>query len=154
MSQAQKRITKELKELNENPPDDFEAGPEDDSDLFKWFCTIQGPEETPYEGGKFNLKMEFPKDYPFKPPKVEFITKVFHPNVKQETGYICLGILKDDWKPDITVPGIVFAIKDLLSNPNKDHPVEVDVCKLFVEDKKKFDEVAKQWTEKYAKNNE
>ena len=150
MSQAQRRITKELKEFNENPPDDFTAGPEDDSDLYKWVCTIPGPEESPYEGGTFNLKMEFPKDYPFKPPKVEFTTKVYHPNVKQDTGYICLGILKDDWKPDITVPGILFAIRDLLGHPNLDHPVETDVAKLYKEDKDKFDETAKEWTEKYA----
>ena len=150
MAQAQKRITKELKEFNENPPENFTAGPEDDSDLFKWVASIPGPEDSPYEGGTFELKIEFPKDYPFKPPKVEFTTKVYHPNVKQDTGTICLGILKDDWKPDISVSSILMAIQNLLIEPNIGHPLEPEVAKLYQENRGQYDANAKEWTEKYA----
>ena len=149
MSQALKRIQKELTEFNKEPPEGFTAGPVDDSDMFKWEASITGPEESPYEGGTFQLSMEFPKDFPFKPPKVEFTTKVYHPNVKS-TGTICLDILKDAWSPDISVGKILLAIQNLLINPNIDHPLEPEIANLYKSDKAAYDAKAKEWTEKYA----
>ena len=149
MAQALKRIQKELTEFNNDPPEGFSAGPVDDSDMFKWEACITGPEESPYEGGNFQLSIEFPKDFPFKPPKVEFTTKVYHPNVKS-TGTICLDILKDAWSPDITVSKILLAIQNLLINPNIDHPLEPEIAELYKKDKNAYNEKAKEWTEKYA----
>ena len=149
MSQALKRITKELTEFNKEPPEGFSAGPIDDSDMFKWEASITGPEESPYEGGTFQLSIEFPKDFPYKPPKVEFTTKVYHPNVKS-TGTICLDILKDAWSPDISVSKILLAIQNLLINPNIDHPLEPEIANLYKSDKAAYDKNAKEWTEKYA----
>ena len=149
MAQALKRIEKELKKFNEEEPEGLTAGPEDDSDMFKWNASLTGPENSPYEGGTFNLTMEFPKDYPFKPPKVEFTTKVYHPNVKS-TGTICLDILKDAWSPDISVSQILIAIQNLLINPNIDHPLEPEIAKQYKEKKAAYEETAKEWTEKYA----
>ena len=149
MAQALKRIQKELTEFNKEEPEGFTAGPVDDSDMFKWEASLTGPENSPYEGGTFQLTIEFPKDFPFKPPKVEFITKVYHPNVKS-TGTICLDILKDAWSPDISVSKILLAIQNLLINPNIDHPLEPEIAKQYTDNKAKFDETAKEWTEKYA----
>ena len=149
MAQALKRIQKELTEFNKEPPEGFSAGPVDDSDMFKWEASITGPEESPYEGGTFNLAIEFPKDFPFKPPKVEFTTKVYHPNVKS-TGSICLDILKDAWSPEISVTKILIAIQNLLINPNIDHPLEPDIANQYKADKNAYDATAKEWTEKYA----
>ena len=151
MAQAQKRIEKELKFFNEKEEDDgFTAGPEDESDLFKWTASYQGPEGSPYEGGTFNLSIEFPKDFPFKAPTVLSTTKVYHPNFKQDTGSICLDILKDQWSPDIKVIDILRAIQNLLINPNCDHPLEKEVAKQCLEDKTTYEATAKEWTEKYA----
>ena len=149
MTQALKRIQKELTEFNKEEPEGFTAGPVDDSDMFKWEASLVGPENSPYEGGTFQLSMEFPKDFPFKPPKVEFTTKVYHPNVKS-TGTICLDILKDAWSPDISVSKILLAIQNLLINPNIDHPLEPEIAKQYTDDRAKYDETAKEWTEKYA----
>ena len=149
MAQALKRIQKELTEFNKEEPEGFTAGPVDDSDMFKWEASLTGPENSPYEGGTFQLTIEFPKDFPFKPPKVEFITKVYHPNVKS-TGTICLDILKDAWSPDISVSKILLAIQNLLINPNIDHPLEAEIAKQYTEDKAKYEATAKEWTEKYA----
>jgi len=63
---------------------------------------FQGPVDTPYHGGIFNLEVAFPSDYPFKPPKVKFVTRVFHPNVNTN-GDICLDILRDNWSPALTI---------------------------------------------------
>ena len=121
--------------------------------MFKWDASLTGPENSPYEGGTFELTMEFPKDYPFRPPKVEFTTKVYHPNVKN-TGTICLDILKDAWSPDISVSQILIAIQNLLINPNIDHPLEPDIAKLYKDDKGAYEKTAKEWTKKHAINSE
>ena len=152
MAQALKRIEKELKYFNgDDCEENYTAGPKDESDMFHWTATFQGPENSPYEGGTFEVQIEFPKDYPFKPPKVEFVTKVYHPNVKKDTGSICLDLLKDAWSPDTKLIDIFKAIQTLLVVPNIDHPLEPDTAKLYTEDRAKYDETAKDWTEKYAK---
>ena len=61
-----------------------------------------GPGESPYSGGVFFVNIHFPPDYPFKPPKVQFQTKVYHPNVNSQ-GSICLDILKEQWSPALTI---------------------------------------------------
>ncbi len=67
--------------------------------MYKWTATLAGPTGTAYDGGQFELLVEFPIEYPFKAPKVKFLTKIYHPNV-DEGGNMCVGILKSDaWKP-------------------------------------------------------
>ena len=82
------RLTAEIKELSENPVDNCSAGPVDDK-LDTWQAVIAGPKDTPYENGVFKLSMNFTKDYPFKPPKVKFITPIYHCNIDSH-GNICL----------------------------------------------------------------
>ena len=150
MTQAVKRLQKELKKFNEEEPEGLSAGPIDDSDMFKWEASLTGPEDSPFEGGTFRLELEFPKDYPFKAPKVVLKTMIYHPNVNNSTHSICLGILKDDWNPEISVSQILVAIQDLLKNPAADHPLDKDVTKVYLEDKELYQKTAKEWTEKYA----
>ena len=150
MSQAVKRLQKDLANFNKEEPEGLTAGPIDDSDMFKWEASFVGPENSPYEGGTFKLEMEFPKDYPFKPPKVTLITNIYHPNVNNSSHSICLDILKDAWSPEITISQILMAIQNLLINPNIDHPLDQDAAKLYKENKAEFDKTAKEWTEKYA----
>ncbi|KAJ5080380.1 ubiquitin-conjugating enzyme e2 12-related [Anaeramoeba ignava] len=146
---AQKRLTGELKNMAKKPSTNVTAGPIGD-DLLKWKATIQGPKDTPYEGGKFQLIMEFPNEYPFKAPKVKFTTKIYHPNVNS-SGDICLDILRDEWAPSLTADYVLFTIVSLMQEPNPDTPLDADIAQIFKENRKKFDTTAKQWTKKYAK---
>ncbi|KAJ6859553.1 ubiquitin-conjugating enzyme E2-17 kDa isoform X2 [Populus alba x Populus x berolinensis] len=98
---ASKRILKELKDLQKDPPTSCSAGPVAE-DMFHWQATIMGPADSPYAGGVFLVSIHFPPDYPFKPPKVAFRTKVFHPNINSN-GSICLDILKEQWSPALTI---------------------------------------------------
>lgn len=93
---AMKRIKKELADISKDPPSNCTAGPHND-DMFFWDATLFGPRDSPYEGGVFFLRIQFPEDYPFKPPRVGFVTRVYHVNVNDKGG-ICLDILKDQWR--------------------------------------------------------
>ncbi|CAM8990461.1 unnamed protein product [Rhodiola kirilowii] len=104
---ASKRILKELKDLQKDPPTSCSAGPVAE-DLFHWQATIMGPPDSPYAGGVFLATIHFPPDYPFKPPKVAFRTKVFHPNINSN-GSICLDILKEQWSPALTISKVCIS---------------------------------------------
>ncbi|PIO30534.1 hypothetical protein AB205_0007110, partial [Aquarana catesbeiana] len=112
----------ELTDLQRDPPAQCSAGPVGD-DMFHWQATIMGPvsmgfyvynslvlrtdgnhfnPDSPYQGGVFFLTIQFPTDYPFKPPKVAFTTKIYHPNINSN-GSICLDILRSQWSPALTV---------------------------------------------------
>ncbi len=98
---AAQRISKELENLKKDPPANCSAGPVGD-DIFHWQATLMGPGESPFEGGVFFLDINFPTDYPYKPPRVTFSTKIYHPNINS-CGGICLDILKDQWSPAFTI---------------------------------------------------
>ena len=145
---ALKRITKELAELAKDPPANCSAGPIDD-DMYHWQATIVGPSDSPYQGGLFFLNIHFPIDYPFKPPKVTFITKIYHPNINSNGG-ICLDILKDQWSPALTISTVLLSISSLLTDPNPDDPLVPDIANLFKSNRKQYNENAKEWTRKFA----
>merc|ERR1712046_523889 len=114
-----------------------------------WQATIMGPKESPYEGGIFFLNRNFPSDYPFKPPKVTFTTKIYHCNVNSN-GSICLDILQSQWSPALTVSKVLLSVCSLLTDPNPDDPLVPEIARLYKSDRAKHDMVAKEWTQKYA----
>jgi len=146
---ALKRIQKELKDLNQDPPFTCSAGPIDNSDYYHWQATIAGPDDSPYAGGLFFLNIHFPVDYPFKPPKVTFSTRIYHPNINTH-GSICLDILKDQWSPALTISKVLLSISSLLTDPNPEDPLVPEIAHIYKNDKKKYEETAREWTKKYA----
>ncbi|RGB39125.1 ubiquitin-conjugating enzyme E2 [Rhizophagus diaphanus] len=145
---AFKRINKELKDLENDPPAACAAGPIDD-DLFHWQATIMGPEDSQYEDGIFNLDIRFPQDYPFKPPKVTFQTRIYHPNIDSK-GNICLDILKDQWSPGLTISKVLLSICSRLTDPILDDPLAPEIAHIYNTDRSRFDATARDWTRKYA----
>ena len=145
---ALKRITKELKELTDDPLVVCTAGPVGDN-LFEWQATIAGPEASPYEGGVFFVTILFPPDYPFRPPKLRFVTKIYHCNISGE-GDICLDILKDQWSPALTISKVLLSLCSLLTDPNPDDPLVPTIANLLKDDRVSHDTNARIWTELYA----
>eukprot|EP01029_Cantina_marsupialis_P014641 TRINITY_DN320_c0_g1_i1.p1 TRINITY_DN320_c0_g1~~TRINITY_DN320_c0_g1_i1.p1 ORF type:complete len:147 (-),score=24.14 TRINITY_DN320_c0_g1_i1:233-673(-) len=143
-----KRIRKELVNLGKDPPSGCSAGPTG-SDIFHWSATIAGPPDSPYEGGLFFLDIHFPSDYPFQAPKIRFTTKIYHCNIN-DSGGICLDILKDQWSPVLTISKVLLSICSLLDDPNPDDPLVPDIAHLLKGNKTKHDETAREWTRKYA----
>ena len=148
MSSA-KRIQREIEDLRNNPPENCTAGPVSEADLYTWEGTIIGPKDSPYEGGLFEVGISFPTNYPFKPPKVYFKTKIFHPNINAQGG-ICLDILKDQWSPALMLSKVLLSISSLLTDANPKDPLVPEIARLYVEDRAEFNRTAREWTQKYA----
>lgn len=143
-----KRIRTELDKIQKDPPSNCSAGPAND-DLFKWEATIIGPIDTVYEGGVFKLDILFPERYPFKPPKIKFRTRIYHPNINSSGG-ICLDILKDQWSPALTISKILLSICSLLDEPNPDDPLVPEIADEYINNRNVYNDTARTWTRLFA----
>ena len=143
------RLSKELKELNYDNPEMGISGGYINEDTLHWNVWFIGPTGTPFEGGVFRVKIDFKEGYPFKPPEVKFITKVFHPNIASN-GSICLDILKEKWSPVLTVSRMIISLISLLSDPNPMSPLDPDAASLYRKNRKEYDDKVKEYTKKYA----
>ncbi|KAJ3244865.1 Ubiquitin-conjugating enzyme E2 4 [Chytriomyces hyalinus] len=115
----------------------------------KTTSTTQQQSDSPYSGGVFFLTIQFPTDYPFKPPKINFTTRIYHPNINSN-GSICLDILKDQWSPALTISKVLLSICSMLTDPNPDDPLVPEIAHLYKTDRAKYEASAKEWTRKYA----
>ena len=144
-----KRLKFEIKGLQNAKLPQISAGPKNDDNITEWSGIILGPKESPYDGGVFKLNINFPPDYPFKPPKVEFVTKIYHPNINSR-GSICLDILKTQWSPALTISKVLLSISSLLMDPNPDDPLEPEIAQVYKNDRQKYNENVKKWVKQYA----
>ena len=143
-----RRIQKELTDLRIDPPTNCSAGPIGD-DMFRWEGVIMGPADSPYAGGVFKLNIQFPVDYPFKSPHLQFTTKIYHPNINA-AGLICLDILKGQWSPALTIGKVLLSITSLLTDPNPNDPLMPEIATLYKTDKAAYEIEARSWTQRYA----
>lgn len=109
-----------------------------------------GPSDTPYEHGIFHIDIIITNAYPFEPPKMKFLTKVWHPNVSSQSGAICLDVLKDQWTPALTIKTALLSVQALLAAAEPDDPQDAVVAKMYVANRQQFNEQAREWTKKYA----
>ncbi|KAJ3117750.1 E2 SUMO-conjugating protein ubc9 [Phlyctochytrium bullatum] len=148
------RLTEERKQWRKDHPYGFWAKPDKNSDntlnLLSWKVGIPGKANTPWEGGVYTLHINFPEDYPQKPPKCKFVPPLFHPNV-YPSGTVCLSILNEeqDWKPAITLKQILLGIQDLLDDPNPDSPAQQEAYVMFKRDKAGYVKKVKEQANKY-----
>jgi ubiquitin-conjugating enzyme E2 D/E len=148
-----RRLTIHFNEIQKNRPPLCYAEPKDPTEnMTHWTGYIDGPEDTPYAGGRFKLTIDFPSSFPFKPPHVQFITPVFHPNIS-EKGEICLDLLHSQWSPALSVRDLLISLCSLLTDPNPDHGLNTEAIKLYRADRAKYDKIVKTWTMKYATEN-
>ncbi len=144
-----RRIQREYQEVKSDPPANCSAGPISEADFFNWEAVIFGPDDSPYTGGVFRLSIRFPSDYPFKPPIVTFLTKIYHPNINT-AGAICLDILKSQWSPALTVSKVLLSILSLLTDANPADPLMPEIARQYVNNRAAYEETAKEWTRQYA----
>ena len=147
-----KRLQAEFNDITKNPICNYSVNIVED-DIYHWIAKIKGAKDSPYEGGVFLLNINFPNNYPFKPPKISFVTKIYHCNIDLD-GVICLDILSEKWSPALTVSKVLLSIISLLDDPNPDDPLILSIGKLYKENKEKYHEKARNYTIQYANNND
>lgn len=143
-----RRIMKETMRLQEDKIEGIDAQVEgDNARYFK--VIIDGPKESPYEGGRFKLELFLPEEYPMLAPKVRMLTKIYHPNI-DKLGRICLDILKEKWSPALQIRTVLLSIQALLSKPNPDDPLANDVAEHWKRDTKAAISQAQEYVRLYA----
>eukprot|EP01088_Endostelium_zonatum_P000551 TRINITY_DN1079_c0_g1_i1.p1 TRINITY_DN1079_c0_g1~~TRINITY_DN1079_c0_g1_i1.p1 ORF type:complete len:153 (+),score=29.85 TRINITY_DN1079_c0_g1_i1:111-569(+) len=142
---SRRRLMKDFKRLQTDPPAGISGSPLENN-IMIWHAVIFGPDETPWEGGTFKLKLTFSEEYPNKPPEVVFLSKMFHPNVYGD-GSICLDILQKHWSPIYDIAAILTSIQSLLSDPNPDSPANAEAARLFQENKREYNKKVKEIVE-------
>ncbi|KAL0489885.1 ubiquitin conjugating enzyme E2 [Acrasis kona] len=159
MQASQKLLQNQLKTMLKEPVEGFKVELCDDSDIYKWRCYIQGPPDTPYQGGIFQQKWSF-QSYPFEPPTLTFTSGFWHPNV-ESNGKVCISILhapgedemsgerpEERWNPTQTPETILLSIISLLSDPNIFSPANVDAGVEYRDKREAFKVRVKKLIEK------
>jgi len=143
-------IARDFKGIRDDPIEGIFCELPDENNIFEWRVYIEGPKDTPYEGGIFQAKLSFPQDYPMSPPGMQMITEFWHPNVYYD-GRVCISILhppgedetsgerpEERWRPCQTVSTVLISVISLLSDPNISSPANVDSSVEWRSDREKF----------------
>ncbi|CAG2201968.1 ubiquitin-conjugating enzyme E2 L3-like [Mytilus galloprovincialis] len=146
---ATRRLQKELGDLRKADLKTFRNIIVDESNILKWEGLIV-PDQVPFNKGAFKVEINFPAEYPFKPPKVTFKTKIYHPNI-DEKGQVCLPIISPEhWKPATKTDQVIQSLIALVQEPEPGHPLRPDLAEEFTRDKKKFFKNADEYTKKHS----
>lgn len=139
-----KQLARELKNLDETPPEGIKVGVNDD-DFSTIYADIEGPAGTPYENGVFRMKLILSRDFPHSPPKGYFLTKIFHPNIATN-GEICVNTLKRDWNPSLGLRHVLIVVRCLLIEPFPESALNEQAGKMLLENYEEYARHARLYT--------
>ncbi|CAH2295538.1 ubiquitin-conjugating enzyme E2 L3 [Pelobates cultripes] len=146
---ASRRLMKELEEIRKSGLKNFRNIQVDEANLLTWQGLIV-PDNPPYDKGAFRIEINFPAEYPFKPPKITFKTKIYHPNI-DEKGQVCLPVISaENWKPATKTDQVIQSLIALVNDPQPEHPLRADLAEEYSKDRKKFCKNAEEFTKKYG----
>ena len=149
---AKKRLLKDLHQIRSLKfQDGVTATPLNENNLFEWQAIITGPDQSPYENGIYELKLTIPCNYPVKPPKIRFITEIFHPNI-YKNGDICIDILQDQWSQVMSIEKLLISIRSLLNEPNVNSPANPEAALLYKQHRNEFNQRIRNNIDKQLKN--
>lgn len=143
-----RRIARQLADIASSQPLWFNATLIGDN-MSELLGSFVGPPDTPYDEGVFWVYMQIPRDHPFKPPKCNFLTKVYHPNIDSQ-GKICLDILEDRWSPAHTISSVLISICSILDDPCVEDALVSEIAEQYVKDRATYETNARLYTRKYA----
>ncbi|KAG9464576.1 hypothetical protein GDO78_019699 [Eleutherodactylus coqui] len=151
--QRQSRLKRELQLLSTEPPTGISCWQVDDN-MEQLRAQVVGGSGSPYEGGVFSLEVAVPERYPFQPPRLQFLTPIYHPNI-DTAGRICLDILKPPpegaWRPALNLSSVLTSIQLLMNEPNPEDPLMADIAREYKYHRAAYTATAREWTEKHAK---
>ena len=144
------RALNDLKLLAKNDIPETIHSVEINQDIYGYhYVWLHGPKDTPFEGGIFKICISLPQDYPYKPPKMTFQTRVYHPNISRDGG-ICIDILKDQWSAALRLNTVILSLSSLLANPNPNDPLVPEIANEYSYDKEKYNKNVIAYVKKYA----
>ena len=158
---AMKRVKNEFEDLKNNPLLNIgvQVGLPNQNNIMEWKCTMLGPQDTPFGGGLFYLKIKFPDNYPQKAPEVSFLTPIYHINVNpkrptqnqtESLGHVCISTL-NWWNPKkSTIKAVLHDIFALFYMSNPKSPYGLDRAQEMQTNRKLYDEKCRYFTNKYA----
>ncbi|KAK1792002.1 hypothetical protein P4O66_001787 [Electrophorus voltai] len=139
----------ELEEIRKSGMKNFRNIQVDESNILTWQGLIV-PDNPPYDKGAFRIEIIFPAEYPFKPPKITFKTKIYHPNI-DEKGQVCLPVISaENWKPATKTDQVIQSLIALVNDPQPEHPLRADLAEEYSKDRKKFFKNAEEFTKKHG----
>ena len=144
-----KRILKEIKEVTTQDNTPWINLSPLRSDIYHLLAGIEGPPDTPYEGGVFWIDVRYPRDYPYFPPKLQFLTRIYHPNIDSR-GNICLDLLEDRWSPQMRISQVLVCIGSLLDDPGLVDPLVPEIAEIYCKDYDLYSQNARKYTARYA----
>ena len=149
--QTMKYLKNEYTQLQNDPILSLGAtvGLPDPNNIFHWKITLIGPQDTPYAGGMFFLTADFPDDYPQKKPEIRFVNKIYHLNVRESDGHICISTL-NEWVPRTPMVNVISAIFALFYDQNPFSPYSGSMALKYKLNRNEFNRIAAEWTRKYA----
>jgi len=130
----------------------FEIEESETQNPSEFFITnFKGPKESLYEGGNWKLHIQLPENYPYKSPSIGFVNRIFHPNVDEKSGTICLDVINQTWSPLFELKNIFEEfLPQLLLYPNPNDPLNPDAADLLLHHKKQYEEKVKKYVKLYA----
>ncbi|KAI5821186.1 ubiquitin-conjugating enzyme/RWD-like protein [Pyronema omphalodes] len=154
---AARLLQNQLKDLKESTHLSFISAGLHNDNIFEWELVMMLPDDIElYGGGMFNATLSFPRDYPYKPPKMKFTPALWHPNIYDD-GNVCISILHapgedqygyesadERWSPVQTVETILLSVISMLSSPNDESPANVDAARQWREDPQAFKRKVRQ----------
>ncbi|KAL8764979.1 MAG: hypothetical protein Q9209_007780 [Squamulea sp. 1 TL-2023] len=125
-----------------------------DSELWtrqEFYVRFKGPEETPFSGGFWKVHVELPDQYPYRSPSIGFVNRIFHPNIDELSGSVCLDVINQTWSPMFDMINIfeVF-LPQLLRYPNPTDPLNGEAAAMLMRDPKTYDVKVKEYVTRYA----
>ncbi|KAF9741342.1 ubiquitin-conjugating enzyme [Paraphaeosphaeria minitans] len=147
MSSPKRRIETDVDRLMS----DYEVTLVNDNNRQEFYVRFKGPVETPFEGGLWKIHVELPDQYPYKSPSIGFVNRIFHPNIDELSGSVCLDVINQTWSPMYDMINIfeVF-LPQLLRYPNPTDPLNGEAAALLMREPKSYDAKVKEYVQKYA----